>query len=649
MLVNYRPEYRHEWTNRSYYTQLRLDALGRESVGAMLLALLGEGIELVPLKRLVIERTEGNPFFIEEMVQALFDEGALVRNGTVKVTRSLSQLRLPLTVQGVLASRIDRLSAEQKEMLQTLAVMGRESPIGLIRQVASKAEAQLERMLLDLQAGEFIYEQPALGEVEYTFKHALTQEVAYNSVLMERRRLLHERTGEAIEALFKDRIDDHLAELAHHYSRSANTRKAVEYLFRAGSQAAARSAHSEALSRLSSALEFLKHLPDDAERARQELSVQSVLGRSLANIRGWAAPELEPIYARARELCVQIRDPVLAFRPLYLQFLMRFWRQELHTALELADELLAAAEDVKDPGMLLTGNHARGIILFHLGELISAKEHEEKAMAVFDIGQSLPVELELRRLNAFTTLYFSLFGLGYPDRAWAKSDEMMEVAQRYSDPSILAHASCMVASHYSQHGDAVAAQKHAEEAMALTEASTPGLWAFASCENGAALIAQGRYEKGIAEIQRGLSAWRATGGTAFPKYFCFLAIGLGGIGQLREGLEVVEEGLASVAKTGAQWGSMLLHHAKGELLLMQNPSDGAYAERCFRTAIKIARGQSARSEELRATTSLARLLNEQGRRDEARTMLAEIYGWFTEGFDTRDLKDAKALLDELRA
>src|SRR5712691_10544644 len=193
LLFNYRPEYRHQWTNKSYYTQLRLDTLSEEGAAAMLSALLGEGVELAPLKRLVIERTEGNPFFIEEMVQALFDEGALVRNGIVKVVRSLSQMRLPSTVQGILAARIDRLSAEQKDLLQPLAVMGRESPLGLIRQVSSTEEAQLERMLTGLRAAEFIYEQPALTDIEYAFKHALTQEVAYNSLLIERRKLLHGR------------------------------------------------------------------------------------------------------------------------------------------------------------------------------------------------------------------------------------------------------------------------------------------------------------------------------------------------------------------------------------------------------------------------------------------------------------------------
>ena len=292
----------------------------------MLDALLGRGASLRPLKRLIVEKTEGNPFFMEEIVRALIEQGVLVRNGATKLTKPLTRIHIPPTVHGILASRIDALPASEKALLQTLAVIGKDFPLNLVRHITASPDDRLEPMLKGLQAGEFIYEQPALGEEEYTFKHALTQEVAYNSVLMERRRLLHERAGEAIEALFKDRIDDHLAELAHHYSRTANTRKAVDYLSRAGSQAAARSAHSEAVTRLSSALEFLKHLPDDAERARQELSVQSVLVRSLAAVKGFAAAELEPLYARARELCAQIYDPVLASRLLYGEWLMRWWK-----------------------------------------------------------------------------------------------------------------------------------------------------------------------------------------------------------------------------------------------------------------------------------------------------------------------------------
>jgi class 3 adenylate cyclase len=648
MLVNYRPEYHHEWGNRTCYTQLRLDPLGGQSADEMLHALLGGDASLQSLKRLIIEKTQGNPFFMEEIVQALVEQAVLVRNCATRLTRPLTEIRIPPTVHGILASRSDALPASEKGLLQTLAVIGKDFSLNLVNHITAIPDGQLQPMLKGLRAGEFIYEQAALGEAEYTFKHALTQEVAYNSVLIERRRLLHERTGEAIEALFKDRLDDHLADLAHHYSRSANTRKAVEYLSRAGSQAATRSAHSEAVTRLSSALKLLKHLPDDTERARQELSVQSLLSLSLGAVKGWAAAELEPVYARARELCAQIRDPPLAFSILYGQWLMRWQKLELDKAMELADEILAIAEDAKEPAMLLSGNWARGATLRYLGELVSANEYQEKALAVFGLRQPVPWELELRRVSSFGLLSFGLFAMGYPDRAWTKSREMMEVAQRSPAPIVLALASCFVAFNNLVRGDSTGAQKCAEEAMALAEEmGVVSFSAMATIWHGAALIAQTRYEEGIAGMRRGISAFRATGGTPYTWYLCLLASGLGRVGRPEEGLQVVEEGFASAAKTGEQFGSPYLHHVKGELLPARNPSGRAKAEQCFRTAIKIARQQCARSAELRATTSLVRVLAKQGRREEARTMLAEIYGWFTEGSDTADLKEAKALLDEL--
>ena len=650
MLVNYRPEYHHEWGNRACYTQLRLAPLGGQSADEMLHALLGEDASLQSLKRLVIDKTQGNPFFMEEIVRALVEQGVLVRNGATRLTKPLTEIHVPPTVHGILASRIDALSPSEKDLLQTLAVIGKDFSLNLVKHITASPDDRLERMLKGLQVGEFIYEQPASGEAEYTFKHALTQEVAYNSVLIERRRLLHERTGQAIEALFKDRTDDYLVELAHHYSRSANTRKAVEYLFRAGAHAEARLAYSEAVSRLFSALELLKHLPDDTERARQELSVQSVLGRSLANAKGWAAPELEPVYARARELCVQVSDPALAFPVLYGQWLACHWKLELHKALELADEIMAVAEDVKDPAMFLSGNHALGTSLLQLGELGSATQHLERAVAVFDVRQPLPSDLELRRMGSFFFLYSGLLGLGYPDRAWAISREMLEVARRSSAPYVLVQASAYAAFNNLIGGNPTAAQKHAEQAIALTEETgIVSLSALAISCYGAALIAQGRYQEGVAGLRRGISAWRATGGGSYTWPLSYLAIGLGGIGQPEEALQVMEEGFASLAKTGEQISSPYQHHVKGRLLLAQNPSDSAKAERCFRTAIEIAQRQCARLAELGATTSLARLLAKQGRRDEAHTMLGDIYGWFTEGFDTADLKEARALLDELRS
>jgi len=236
LLLNYRPGYSHQWHSKTYYTQLRLDPLGRESAGEMLAALLGDSDDLAALKRLIIEKTEGTPFFMEEMVQALLEEGALVRNGTVKLTRPLAELKIPPTVQAILAARIDRLPSDAKELLQTLAVIGREFPLALIRAVIAKSDDELDRLLDDLQLGEFIYEQPTVADPEYIFKHALTQEVAYNSVLVERRKVLHERIGAALEALYASSIDDHLVELAHHYGRSANVDAAVQYLTSAGKQ-----------------------------------------------------------------------------------------------------------------------------------------------------------------------------------------------------------------------------------------------------------------------------------------------------------------------------------------------------------------------------------------------------------------------------
>jgi class 3 adenylate cyclase len=314
LLVNYRPEYHHNWGNKSCYSQLRLDALGSESAQEMLDALLpmpipssenlplarsaegegpvsGESADLTALKRLVIERTGGNPFFIEEIVQALFEDGGLVRNGTVKVTRSLSALRLPPTVQGILASRIDRLSAAHKNLLQTMAVIGREAPLGVLRRVV-RVETELEDDLRVLRAGEFVYEQPTTNDVEYVFKHALTQEVAYKSLLMEERRRLHERTGAAIESLYGMRLDDYVSELARHYRHSGNTGKALEYLQRAAAQAMARSSYEEAITLFSSALELLKILPDRSERIQQELALQLDLGSAPSPVKGWAAPEV---------------------------------------------------------------------------------------------------------------------------------------------------------------------------------------------------------------------------------------------------------------------------------------------------------------------------------------------------------------------
>jgi class 3 adenylate cyclase len=310
LLVNYRPQYSHQWNSKTYYTQLRLDPLGQESADEMLAALLGDGAEIAPLKRVIIERTEGNPFFMEESVQVLLDEGALVRDGaSTRLTRPLGDLKIPPTVQGILAARIDRLPQDAKALLQTLAVIGREFPISLVRSVAANSDDELERMLNDLQLGEFIYEQPAVGDTEYAFKHALTQEVAYNSVLMERRKQLHERIGAALEALHANSLDDHLGELAHHYGRANNPDKAAEYLYRAGQQAAMRNALGEAEVLLRQAIAILGTMPETAARIEREFKLQLAYWQVLQYARGVNFDAVAPTIDRLEELAEKIGTP----------------------------------------------------------------------------------------------------------------------------------------------------------------------------------------------------------------------------------------------------------------------------------------------------------------------------------------------------
>ena len=302
LLVNYRPHYRHDWGGKTYYAQLRLDPLGKEGAEEMLSVLLGNNGELIPLRRLIIERTEGNPFFMEEMVQALFEQGVLARNGSIRLIKPLSEIKVPATVQGVLASRIDRLPDAQKELLQILSVIGREFSVSLVRRVVSGRDYDLHEVLAELQLAEFIYEEPAVGDVQYIFKHALTQEIAYSSVLAERRRVIHEKVGQAIEALHESRIEEHLNDLAHHYRRANNTAKAVDYMKRAAEQAASRSAVSEAESQLRDALALLLLQPAKQERDLQELQLQTSLCALLIS-RGFVAPEREEPLRRAYELC----------------------------------------------------------------------------------------------------------------------------------------------------------------------------------------------------------------------------------------------------------------------------------------------------------------------------------------------------------
>jgi class 3 adenylate cyclase/predicted ATPase len=650
MLVNFRPEYHAGWMQKSYYEQLPLLPLGPEAISELLQDLLGKDTSLAGLADRVRRRTGGNPFFIEEMVQALAESGSLVGpRGAYRLVRPVAELTMPATVQAVLAARIDRLGEREKHLLQTAAVIGKEFSEPVLRRVGELPESDLAAALAKLIGAEFVYERTLFPELEYTFKHALTQEVAYNSLLVERRQTLHERTAESIQALFGERLEEHLSELAHHYSHSRNTEKAIKYSQLAGERAVKGSANVEAISHLTTALRLLETLPDTPERAQWELTLQVSLGAPLIGTKGWAAPEVGKAYARARDLCRQIGEAPELFTILFGLWNFYLVRAEHRTASQLAEQFLGLAESAKDPG-LVEAHFALTNSSFCLGELVTAREHLDQAIALYDPEQHRSHAFLYGQEPGVTSLSWAaavLWHLGYPDQALKRSDEALALARVVAHPFSLTFPLFFAAWVRSLRREWPLAEERADATIALsTERGFALFLTYGTLFRGWAQAEQGRVEDGIAQMRRCLTAMPDLGAEqGLPMVLSGLAAAYGKLRQTDEALALVAEALAMVERTGERFWEAEIYRLKGELLLDSKGS--SEAENCFRHAIDIARRQSAKSLELRAAMSLSRLLQKQGKKDEARRMLAEIYGWFTEGFDTADLKDAKTLLEEL--
>jgi class 3 adenylate cyclase/predicted ATPase len=652
LLVNYRPEYQHAWGGKTYYCQLRIDPLPPESVDELLEVLVGRDAELAPLKRLLVERTEGNPFFLEESVRALVETKALVgERGAYHLGKMAQTLQIPATAQTILAARIDRLSPEDKRLLQAASVIGKDVPFALLRAVAEGSEEELRSGLSHLQAAEFLYEARLFPDLEYTFKHALTQEVAYNTVLQERRRVLHERAAQAIERLFAERLPEHYTELAHHYSRSVNVARAADYLQRAGQQAVERSAYGEAIRQLSTAVALLEPLPNTPERSRQELVVQMTLGPALMATKGGGAPEVERLYARARELCERVGEPSEMFRVLWGVWYGYNLRGEYQRARELGEELLSLAQRVQDPDLLLEAHHALWAILFYGGELAAARSHLEQGLRLYEPQRHRSHAARYTGHDSGVCCRMvaaqSLWLFGYPDQAVASSHASLELAQQLDHPFSLAVALSFAAMLHHCRREAPLTQARAEASITLaTEQDFRHQLERARSLRGWALAARGHGEEGIAQIRQALASDRSTGATRDRAYnLALLAEASAQMGQTTEALETLAEALTMLAENGVRWWEAELYRLRGELLLS---AERGGAEECFHQALNIARRQQAKSLELRAAMSLIRLWQQQGKRMEARQLLVPLYGWFTEGFDTADLQEAKALLEALR-
>ncbi|MFQ5595764.1 MAG: hypothetical protein ACE5HA_16585, partial [Anaerolineae bacterium] len=564
---------------------------------------------------------------------------------------------LPARVEGVIEERLGRLEAELREVLTVASVEGENFTAEVVARVQAVDERGLVRRLSgELDRQHRLVSARGIRRLDsqrlslYRFLHSLFHRYVYNSLDEAERAYLHEDVGTALEALYGDQTEEVAVQLARHFQEAAVTDKAIRYLLQAGRRAVRLSAHEEAIGHLTRGLESLVTLPDTAERAQQELEFQITLGPALIASRGYAAPEVERTYARARELCRQVGEtpgiiPVL-------QGLLAFYRvrADFQTARELAEQLLNLAQTPEYSAFLVDAHQEMGVTLFQVGELGPSRAHLEQAIALYDPQQPRSAALVPGHVPAvlcLSHLAWALWLLGYPDQALETCQEALKLAEELSHPFSIVFALNFAAVLHHLRQETQMAREQSEAVVALsTEQGFPFWIAGATVLQGWALALEGEIEQGIAQMRQGLAAWQATGAEiGVPHYLALLAEAYGQAGQAEEGLTVLAEALASVDNTGQQCWEAELYRLKGELL-QQNGAD-ADAEACFRQAIEVARRQEAKSWELRATVSLCRLLQQQGRREEARETLAEIYSWFTEGFDTPDLKEAKALLEEL--
>jgi class 3 adenylate cyclase/predicted ATPase len=653
LLVNFRPEYQLRWSGKAYVQLLRLDALTYGNADEMLTAMLGESKKLLPLKQLIIETTGGTPFFMEETVQALFDEGALTRsNGSAELVKPLASLRIPPSVQTILAARIDRLRHDEKTLLQTLAVLGREFVLSLARAVAGRSEKELERLFGNLQLGEFVYEQPSISDAEYIFKHALTQEVAYNSILIDRRKQLHEDVGRAIEDLYASALEDHFADLAHHYSRSANRAKAVKYLSLAGMQAMGRGALHQAVRNLESALALLKFFPEDRSRDEMELQILTGLGTAYIAVRGYAAPQVGPAFHRVRQLCERIGGPQERFAAVWGNFAFRIVRGEMDLSLELANEAIDHAKKLDDPGVWMEALFLMGVTLYYRGDFVGARQQYETALTRYEDDPERTRMWALRvGEHAGVThrcyLALTLWHLGLADQALKMNQEMLVLARSIDHPFSLAYAlhhTSWLFQYMQLPAEALAAS--AEQIRFAADQGFPLFRSTGLIYEAGGLLLRGRAAQSLPGLLEGLNTYRATGAAlALPYYLGLLGTALVESGPAIDAEAALDKALSVAEESRDLCHEAELHRLKGELATRHDGNNAAEVN--FHKSIEIARRQQSKAFELRATTSLARLYQRTNRRNEAQVKLSAVLTSFTEGLATPDLKDARATLTQL--
>lgn len=658
VLTTCRPEYVPDWLVRNHVTEIRLEPLSVDSSEALLSSLLGDDQELSNLKRLVVERAGGNPFFIEEMVNALFEDGTLRREeGSSKLTRPLSELRVPMTVRGMLAERIDQAVPRSKEMLQLLSIVGHRLPMDLVLQISRWPSKETESILSDLQAADFIYAQSSIqsgkNQPDYAFKHVLTQEVAYQSLLAEQRRALHRRVGGAIESIYEGNLNDHVASLAHHYSSADDHPKAIEYLGKAGQQAIQRSAHRDAINHIREALRRIPMVPDGTVGPADSAALWSALGISLQAISGYASDEVGLAYVRAREMSVKAQDDVGLAVALRGICLFATVRADYDNAVQAGRALVTLGD--RNSSYALEGYVFLGMTYVYIGDFRSSDEYFSKALsleAVSVVSEKIQYSGHAR---AICRSYYALplVYLGQFDRAVAFTQEAMSLAEAVSLPittaqSLAAHASV----HHRMRSYQTAELYYDKTIACATRHGFPFWLTFASVLKSALLTKRGDNGSMLPDFERNLEDYRRTGARLGMSWYLSLrAELLAGTGRIDDALNTIEEAIAFIEDAGEGMNEANAHRLKGAFLFHKF-RDGrggglAEAEACFARSLTIASRQQAKLWELRAAISLACVRAHQRRFDEGLELLSAVHASFTEGFAMPDLVDALCLIEYL--
>jgi predicted ATPase len=649
LAITFRPEFQPPWSGRAHVTSLALNRLGERDGEALVQSLAGNAALTADIVADIVERTDGVPLFVEELTKAVLESaGQGDRVTAVLGTASPAAQAVPAALHASLMARLDRLGQAVKEIAQIGAVLGREFAYELIEPVAQRPERELQTALDQLGEAGLLFCRGVAPHATYLFKHALVQDAAYGTLLRGRRQELHARVAAALEQHFADLVERQPELLAHHLTAAGNTERAVDQWLKAGQHAAARLTYLEAIAHLERCLGLLHSLPESPVRNGREIELQLALGLCLYIAKGAVAAK--PPYRRAYELAERSSEPQQRFEALYGLWQSTNLSGGSAASSPLSERLLRMAEREGDDGLRLQAHHSGWTTWLHAGDPAKTREHADIGRLLYDPEKHASHRLIYGGHDpgvcAGNVGALAEWLLGYPEKALASIADALALAERIAHPFTLSLVFTYSSVVHLNRREPERALRQLEAAQVLAAEQRLSLIYEAGILRGAALVGQGAVEEATARIREGVTNWHRLGRTfGLPYGLAFLAEGLARHGDRTAALAALREGLEIAGATGEHMWDVELHRVTGAVLLAENKLDEGQAS--LQQAIRIAKDHQAKSLELRAATSLARLWGEQGRRAEARDLLAPVYGWFTEGFDTADLKEAKALLDEL--